>query len=93
VCRPPTCRSDRWFSGSGKQITEITVLVNQRRQDGGGEWVDAEPTRHGVLAFKTPAENMVESLAKAIGPSSPGSVTTEAWIDTQSGVGRRCRVA
>jgi hypothetical protein len=40
------------------------VLVNQRRQDSAGEWVEVEPTRHVVRTFKTLAENVVESLAK-----------------------------
>jgi hypothetical protein len=31
------------FTPSGKQITEITVLVNQRRQNSDGEWVDVGP--------------------------------------------------
>ena len=52
------------FTPSGKQITEITVLVNQRRQNSDGEWVDAEPTRHVVRAFKALAVNVAESVAK-----------------------------
>jgi single-strand DNA-binding protein len=52
------------FTPSGKQITEITVLVNERRLNGAGEWVDGEPTRHVVKAFKTLAENIAESLGK-----------------------------
>jgi single-strand DNA-binding protein len=52
------------FTPSGKPITEMTVLVNARRQNSDGEWVDAEPTRHVVRAFRTLAENIVESLAK-----------------------------
>ena len=60
------------FTPSGKQITELTVLVNQRRQNEVGEWVDGEPTRLVVRAFKTLAENIVESLAKGIGSSSTG---------------------
>ena len=61
------------FTPAGKQITEITVLVNQRRQDSDGEWIDGEPTRHVVRAFRTLAENMVESLAKGIGSSCTAS--------------------
>jgi single-strand DNA-binding protein len=41
------------FTPSGKQVTEITVLVNQRRLNGDGRVVDDEPTRHVVKAFKT----------------------------------------
>ena len=69
----------------GKQITEITVLVNQRRQTGDGEWVDGEPTRHVVRAFKTLAENIAESLAKRDRVFVHGTVTTEAWTDQQTG--------
>jgi single-strand DNA-binding protein len=73
------------FTPSGKQITEITVLVNQRRQTSDGEWVDAEPTRHVVRAFKTLAENVAESLAKGDRVIVHGTVTTEAWTDKQTG--------
>jgi single-strand DNA-binding protein len=73
------------FTPSGKQITELTVLVNQRRQNGDGEWVEAEPTRHVVGAFKTLAENVAESLAKGDRVFVHGTVTTEAWTDKQSG--------
>ena len=60
------------FTPLGKQVTELTVLVNQRREDGEGEWVEAEPTRHVVRAFRTLAENIAESLAKGIGSSCTG---------------------
>jgi len=37
-------------------MTEITVLVNERRENSDGETGDAEPTRHGVRIFRTMAE-------------------------------------
>jgi single-strand DNA-binding protein len=73
------------FTPSGKPITQMTVLVNARRQNSDGEWVDAEPTRHVERAFKTLAENIVESLAKGDRVFVHGTVTTEAWTDEQSG--------
>ena len=73
------------FTPSGKPITQMTVLVNARRQNSDGEWVDAEPTRHVERAFKTLAENIVESLAKGDRVFVHGTVTTEAWTDQQSG--------
>jgi single-strand DNA-binding protein len=76
------------FTRSGKQITEITVLVNQRRKNRDGAWVDAKPTRHVVRAFKTFAENVVESLAKGDRVFVHGTVTAEAWSDKQSGESR-----
>jgi single-strand DNA-binding protein len=72
------------FTPSGRQVTELTVLVNQRRQTSDGEWVDAEPTRLVVRAFKTLAENIVESLAKGDRVFVHGTVTTEAWTDKQT---------
>jgi single-strand DNA-binding protein len=54
------------------------VLVNERQHNSDGEWVDAEPTRHVVRAFKTLAENVVESPAKGDRVFVHGSVTTEA---------------
>ena len=50
-----------------------------------GGWVDAEPTRYVVRAFKTLAENIAESLAKRDRVFVHGSVTTEAWTDKHSG--------
>ncbi len=73
------------FTPSGKQITELTVLVNQRRQNSEGEWVEGEPTRHVVRAFKTLAENIAESLGKGDRVFVHGTVTTEAWTDKQTG--------
>ena len=73
------------FTPSGKQITEITVLVNERRLNGQGEWVDGEPTRRVVKAFKTLAENVVESLSKGDRVFVHGAVTTEAWTDKDTG--------
>jgi single-strand DNA-binding protein len=73
------------FTPSGKQITEITVLVNQRRQTSDGVWIEGEPTRHVVRAFKTLAENIAESLAKGDRVFVHGTMTTEAWTDKHSG--------
>jgi single-strand DNA-binding protein len=72
------------FTPSGKQVTELTVLVNPHRQNSEGEWVDGEPTRHVVRAFKTLAENVAESLATGDRVFVHGTVTTEAWTDKQS---------
>src|SRR4029453_13038318 len=73
------------FTAPGKQVTELTVLVNQRRQNSDGEWADGEPTRHAARAFKTLAENIVESWAKGHRFFVRGTVTTEAGADKQTG--------
>jgi single-strand DNA-binding protein len=63
----------------------MIVLVNQRRHNCDGGWVDGEPTRHVVRAFKTLAENIVESLAKGNRVFVHGTVTTDVWTDKQTG--------
>jgi single-strand DNA-binding protein len=73
------------FTPSGKQITEITVLVNERRLDGEGVWVDGEPTRHVVRAFKTVAANVAESLSKGDRVVVHGTITTDSWSDKDTG--------
>jgi len=73
------------FTASGKQITELTVLVNERRLNGAGAWVDGEPTRHVVRAFKTLAENIAESLCKGHRVFVHGTVTTDTWTDKDTG--------
>jgi len=60
------------FTGSGKQVTEITVLVNARRQNSDGEWVEVEPTRHVVRAFKTSARTSWSRWRRVIGSSCTG---------------------
>ncbi len=52
------------FTTRAGRSPRISVLVNQRQRNTDGEWVDGEPTRHVVRAFKTLAQNLAESLEK-----------------------------
>ncbi len=61
------------------------MLVNERRHNSDGEWVDTEPTRHVLRAFQTLAENIVESLSKGDRVLVHGTVTTDSWTDKQTG--------
>jgi single-strand DNA-binding protein len=74
------------YTGSGKQVVEFTVLVNERRlnSDSGG-WDDGEPTRHRVKAFKQLGENIAESLVKGDRVFVHGTVTTDIWTDKATG--------
>jgi single-strand DNA-binding protein len=73
-------------AGSGKQVVEFTVLVNERRRSSDiGEWEDGEPTRHRVKAFKHLGENIAESLSKGDRVFVHGTVTTEGWTDKDTG--------
>jgi len=60
------------------------VPVDQRRLNGDGQWVDAEPTRHVVRAFKTMADNIAESLQKGDRVFVHGTVTTDSETGTSA---------
>lgn len=73
---------------SGKQIAELTVLVNERRRNADGEWEDRPPTRHVVKAFKQLGQNVAESLNRGNHIIVHGTITTETWTDKESGAKR-----
>ncbi len=73
-------------TGSGKQVVEFTVLVNERRHNTAtGEWEDGEPTRHRVKAFKQLGANIAESLCKGDRVLVHGVITTDTWTDKDTG--------
>jgi single-stranded DNA-binding protein len=67
------------------QLTEITVLVNQRWRNGDGECVEVPPTRHSGQVFKSLAESVAESLARGYRVFVHATVATGAGTDRQSG--------
>jgi single-strand DNA-binding protein len=73
------------FTPTGSQITELTVLVNRRRQNDAGEWVDDEPTRHTCKAFRQLGENIADTLAKGDRVLVVGTVVTDTWNDKHTG--------
>jgi single-strand DNA-binding protein len=74
------------YTASGKQIVELTVLVNERRHNPDtGDWEDGEPTRHRVKAFRQLGENIADSLAKGDRVIVHGTVTTDTWTDKDTG--------
>lgn len=73
------------FTPTGKQLAELRVLVNARRQNDAGEWEDTEPTRHRVTCFGTLAENVTESLRTGDRVLIIGRLTTDTWTDKDTG--------
>ena len=69
------------FTSTGKQLAELRVLVNPRRQNDAGEWEDTEPTRHRVTCFGTLAENVTESLRSGDRVIVVGRIATDSWTD------------
>jgi hypothetical protein len=86
-CAPPSPSRATWpttrRSGSppsGTQITEITVLVNERRLS--GKWV-AAPTRHVVRTFNTRATTSPNHSRTATGSSSTAPSPPESTPATR----------
>lgn len=73
------------FTPAGKQLAELRVLVNARRQNDAGEWEDTEPTRHRVTCFGTLAENVTESLRTGDRVIVIGRISTDTWTDKDTG--------
>lgn len=73
------------FTPAGKPILDLTVLVNRRRQDDAGQWVDYEPTRHRVTAFGALAENISGSVGVGARLIVVGDVVTDTWKDKETG--------
>ncbi|MCW2799467.1 MAG: single-stranded DNA-binding protein [Aeromicrobium sp.] len=64
---------------TGTPVTEAVVLVNRRTKDG-DQWVDAEPTRHRIKAFRRLAEN-ISTLPKGATVLVTGRIETGTWTD------------
>jgi single-stranded DNA-binding protein len=60
-------------------VAEAVVLCNRRTKKG-EEWVDAEPTRYYILAWKKRAEALAQ-LSKGASVIIIGHVETESWIN------------
>jgi single-strand DNA-binding protein len=72
------------LTGSGKQITELTVLVNQRRQNCAGVGRSrADPARGAGVQDPRREHRRVSGEGDRV--LVHGTVTTEAWTDKQTG--------
>lgn len=78
-------------TGSQIPVAEAVVLVNRSTQTGAGEWVDAEPTRYRIKAWRSLAKHLAE-LPKGATVLVAGTVITEAWTDKDNGQKRTANV-
>jgi single-stranded DNA-binding protein len=65
-------------------LTELVVLVNRRKQDDAGEWVNTDTSRFTVKTFRTIAEKAAEQLHKGDRILAIGSVVTDTWTDADT---------
>lgn len=80
------------FTPSGAQVANLVVLENRRRRNDAGEWEDLEPNRYRVQAWAGLAENVAESLHRGDRVLITGAITTDRWIDKDSGEARTAQV-
>lgn len=76
------------FTTTGVPVAELVVIENRRRRDDAGEWVDDEPNRFRVKAWRQTAENIAESLTKGASVTVTGWIKTERWEDKDTGENR-----
>jgi single-strand DNA-binding protein len=66
---------------NGTPVCTATVLINRRKKQG-TEWVDAEPTRRNIKAWRTTATKL-GALTKGTTVVVIGDVETESWVDDE----------
>ena len=69
---------------TGTSVATAVVLVNRRIKNAEGQWIDAEPTRCRIKAFKALAEN-IATLPKGATVLIAGTITTNVWADKTTG--------
>lgn len=72
---------------SGEHVTQLVVLEN-RRKNVEGQWVDATPNRFRVQVWGALGVNVAESLREGQTIDVVGHVTTSEWTDKESGAKR-----
>lgn len=75
------------FTPSGVAVVNFTILENTRIQKD-GEWVDGEPNRFDVEAWRGLAENISISAEKGTTVMVEGHIKTQKWQDRESGENR-----
>jgi single-strand DNA-binding protein len=73
------------YAANGTAVATANLAFNERRRDESGNWVDGDVFFVRATAFKTLAENMVETLEKGTEVHVSGRLKTEQWTDKNSG--------
>jgi len=67
-----------------ENLTELIVLVNRRKQDDAGEWVNSDTSRFTVKTFRTTAKKAADQLHKGDRILAIGSIVTDTWTDADT---------
>lgn len=68
----------------GTAVCNALVLVNHRVRNSAGEWVDAEPSRRYIKAWRTKAERLA-TLSTGTSVVVIGTAHTESWNHHETG--------
>jgi single-strand DNA-binding protein len=67
------------FTPNGASVCNFRVAVTPRRPDGKGGWEDGETSFYQVVAWRSLAENVAESLAKGARVLVYGTLRQRSW--------------
>ena len=69
---------------NGIPVCTAVVLINHRTRTADGEWVNAEPSRRNIKAWRNTARRLA-TLNRGDAIVVIGEVHTEAWNDKETG--------
>lgn len=67
------------FTPGGYAVCNFAVAVTPREKDGSGEWKDGDPQFWDIVAWRTLAENIAESLERGDPVTVIGRVNFRSW--------------
>jgi single-strand DNA-binding protein len=79
TCADPELR----YATSGTAVLNVSVAVNHRVKGEDGQWTDGTPDFFNVVAFKTLAENVAESVPKGTQVIVKGRLQIREWEGKQ----------
>lgn len=69
-------------NGDGEiSVADVIVIVGRRTKNRDGQWRDATPTSHRVVAYGTLASNLAASIGKGDRILIVGHIVTDTWQD------------
>lgn len=76
------------FSQAGKAWAQLTVILNERREQSPGNWVEVAKNGMRVVAFGDLAEHAAESVQKGDRVTVAGRLVPQQWEDRETSQAR-----
>lgn len=77
------------FTSNGKARLKLTVVANDRKQDGTGNWVDGDPWWGDVIVWGKHAENLAEVVVKGTNVVIANARCEQYKFEAKDGSGER----